>query len=205
LWRCSEKANAANSPDPFDLQGTPEDTLFAAAVRSAITFVVNSEAVRYSEFQTVKVGTGDEIEYRPRINLLESISTIYAAYTKAYGLAALSESTFRRRCILPEMKPESSRLCSAGCEAYRRYARRRRQWRGGACAPPVRRGVASGRIQVAAPSEPYQPARSPRVWSGEAQPGPLSRTSEFAASASRLFVAPCSEQAMHFSRCAAGA
>ena len=114
----AEHANAANSPDVHDLQGTPEDTLFAQAVRDGIQFVMTNEAVRFSEFQTVKVGTGESAEYRPRINLLESVSTIYAAYKKAFGAAALSESTFRRRCILPEMKPEGSRTClCCHCEA----------------------------------------------------------------------------------------
>jgi hypothetical protein len=114
----AERANAANSPDVHDLQGTPEDTLFAQAVRDGIQFVMTNEAVRFSEFQTVKVGKGDYAEFRPRINLLESVSTIYASYKKAFGAAALSESTFRRRCILPEMKPEGSRTClCCHCEA----------------------------------------------------------------------------------------
>ena len=65
----AEHANAANSPDVHDLQGTPEDTLFAQAVRDGIQFVMTNEAVRFSEFQTVKVGTGESAEYRPRINL----------------------------------------------------------------------------------------------------------------------------------------
>jgi hypothetical protein len=52
----AEQANAASSPDVHDLQGTPEDTLFAQAVRDGIQFVMTSDAVRFSEFQTVKVG-----------------------------------------------------------------------------------------------------------------------------------------------------
>jgi len=114
----AEHAHAANSPDVHDLQGTPEDTLFAQAVRDGIQFVMTSEAVRFSEFQTVRAGKGEYAEFRPRINLLQSISTIYSAYAKKFGCAALSESTFRRRCILPEMKPEGSRTClCCHCEA----------------------------------------------------------------------------------------
>lgn len=114
----AEQANAAASPDVFDVQGTPDDSVFAQAVRDGINFIITSEMVRFSEFQTVKVGSRDAAEFRPRINLLEPISTIYSAYAKAFGSAALSESTFRRRCILPEMKPEGSRTClCCHCEA----------------------------------------------------------------------------------------
>ena len=115
----AEQNHAANSPDVHDLQGTPADNLFAQSVRDGIQFVITGDAVRFSEFQTVRVGKGEYAEFRPRINLLESISTIYSAYAKKFGSAALSESTFRRRCILPEMKPEGSRTClCCHCEAF---------------------------------------------------------------------------------------
>ncbi len=115
----AEQDHAANSPDVHDLQGTPADTVFAQAVRDGIQFVMTNEVVRFSEFQTVKVGKGEYAEFRPRINLLQPITTIYCAYAKAFGSAALSESTFRRRCILPEMKPEGSRTClCCHCEAF---------------------------------------------------------------------------------------
>ena len=96
--------------DAFAVMGTDMDNARACMIRDGVDFIVN----RCGEAQpcpdrTVKVDSGAFKQHRPRIDLRKTPEELYRLYTAQGG--KLSKYTFRRYCVLPEMKPLDAKTC----------------------------------------------------------------------------------------------
>lgn len=103
--------------DPFAVRGTEDDTLRCALIRDGIDFILNR--CGYAQpcpDRVVKVGEGIWREYRARVDLRVSEQELFKLYVKQSGV--LRWFSFKRYCILPQMKPQDPQTCLCQqCEA----------------------------------------------------------------------------------------